>query len=243
MSLRRFALSGSLGLAVLLPALASRAQAPSPQLSAVLSQMDTASKSFQSATANFEWDFYQRVVRDTSKQRGTMYLQRTKGGTAFGADVYNMDANGKSDPKPAQIIDFNNGALRVYNPGTNQVDRFNAGANQSSYEGYLSLGFGGSGQALTNAWQVTDGGPETLSDNGHPVKTEKLVLVSKDPNVRNTFTRVTIWIDPTRDVSLKQIFETPSGDTRTAFYSNIRLNSKVNTSPYNIPKSANVVQH
>lgn len=219
------------------------AQAPSPQLSAVLSQMDVASRSFQSASANFEWDFYEKIVHDTTKQKGSMFIQRSKGGITFGADVFDMDPGGKTGPVASKVIDFGGGALRVYTPAEKQVDMFKAGGNQASYESYLSIGFGGSGQALAQAWQITDAGPETLSDNGHPVRTEKLILTSKDPNVRNTFTHVTIWVDPTRDVSLKQVFDTPSGDTRTAFYSNIRLNSKINTAPYKIPRDANVVQH
>ena len=57
------------------------------------------------------------------------------------------------------------------------------------------------------------------------------------------FTHITIWIDPARGVSLKQVFYAPNGDNRTATYSNIRLNSSVNRKPYNIPKSAQVIAH
>ena len=67
--------------------------------------------------------------------------------------------------------------------------------------------------------------------------------MSKDPSVRDTFSHITIWIDPVRDVSLKQIFYAPNGDTRTADYSSLRLNGKINTKPYDIPKNATVVNH
>jgi hypothetical protein len=40
--------------------------------------------------------------------------------------------------------------------------------------------------------------------------------------VRNTYTHITIWVDLARDISLKQVFFTPSGDTDTTIYSNIR---------------------
>lgn len=243
MSQRRLSFTASLALTLAFAASALHAQAPSPQLTAVLAQMDTASRNFQNASANFEWDFYEKIVHDTTKQKGSMFLERSKGGITFGADVFDLDASGKTASVASKVINFGGGALRVYTPAEKQVDMFKSGANQASYESYLSIGFGGSGQALAQAWQITDGGPETLSDNGHPVKTEKLILTSKDPNVRNTFTHVTIWVDPTRDVSLKQVFDTPSGDTRTAFYSNIRLNSKINQAPYKIPGNATVVPH
>jgi outer membrane lipoprotein-sorting protein len=43
---------------------------------------------------------------------------------------------------------------------------------------------------------------------------------------------VVLWIDVDRDVSLKQVFYTTSGDIQTAHYSNIRLNQKVDTKPF-----------
>jgi outer membrane lipoprotein-sorting protein len=63
---------------------------------------------------------------------------------------------------------------------------------------------------------------------------EKLDLVSKNPKVRDNFTHITLWLDPVRDVSLKQVFYTPSGDTQTAIYSNIKLNSPVDTKAFEI---------
>ena len=220
------------------------AQAPSPGLAAVLAQMDASSKTFVSANANFAWEFYQRVVHDTTRQRGTMYIERGKGGAvSLGTTVYDLDANGKSLPKPSKIIQFSDGVARLYSPDANQVDLFKAGANQANFESFLSLGFGGSGTDLAKAWQITDNGPETLPESGHPVKTEKLTLVSKDSSVRDTVKQVTIWVDPTRDVSLKQIFLLPNGDSRTAFYTDIRRNAKVDKKPYGIPKNATAVQH
>ena len=75
------------------------------------------------------------------------------------------------------------------------------------------------------------------------MKVEKLDLASKDPNVKSMFEHVTIWVDPTRGVSLKQIFFAPHGDTRTATYSNLRLNTRVDKHPYVISKSATPIKH
>ena len=241
-SLTRITAGLTLGLLTLTPFL--HAQAPTPQLAAVLAQMDASSKTFSSANANFAWEFYQRIVHDTTKQQGTMYIERTKtGGVSLGTTVYDLDPSGKPLPAPSKIIDFSNGVARLYSPAEKQVDQFKAGANQANFESFLSLGFGGSGTDLTKAWQITDNGPETIPEAGHPVKVEKLTLVSKDPGVRDTVKQVAIWVDPTRDISLKQIFLLPNGDSRTALYTDIRLNAKLNKKPYDIPKNANVVQH
>ena len=233
-------------LALLSAASHLHAQAPAPQLAAVLSQMDASSKSFHSASANFEWDFVERVagITDTSKQRGAMFIERKEGATEFGATVYEVGDNGKQAADPTNIIAYSGGSLQVYKPAEKQEDLFKAGASHANLESYLSIGFGGSGRDLVQGWQITDGGPESLTEDGHPVKTEKLVLVSKDPAVRNNFKQVTIWVDPTRDVSLKQVFTTPSGDERTAYYSGIRYNEPINKEPFKIPsKGISVVPH
>ena len=185
---------------------AGHAQAPSPQLTAVLSQMDAGSKTFKSATADFQWTFIQKVagVSDTTQQTGSMYIERTGTAVSFGAKVY--DGTAPSGREPSKIIDFEKGTALIYSPAEKQADRFKAGGSQSAFENYLSLGFGGSGHDLTQAWQITDGGPVTLTEAGKSVKTEKLILVSKDPGVRNNFKQVTLWVDPVRDISLKQVF-------------------------------------
>ena len=112
-----------------------------------------------------------------------------------------------------------------------------------------TLGFGGSGTDLQKAWTITDQGPETLTD-GKPVQTEKLDLVAKDQTIRDTYTHITVWVDPVRDVALKQVaFNASSGkatgDTRTVYYSNIRLNQSVDTAPFAIKckGKCNVVAH
>lgn len=210
------------------PASAS-AQAPSPQLASVLSQLDTASQRFQNAQADFEWDYFERVVRDTSKQFGQIYFQRKGSETEMGAVVIDPGTKAK-----LKVLQYTGGTLQVFDPGANHIDVLHAGANQAQYEGFLTLGFGGSGRDLARAWNITDQGSESINDNGKSVKVEKLDLTGKDENVRNMFTHVTVWIDLARGVSLKQVFYTPSGDIRTAIYSHIQLNTHVDTKAYAI---------
>lgn len=222
---------------------ASMALAQSPQLSTVLNQLDAATARFKSAQANVKYDNYVRVVRDHTVQTGTLFIERSGGGQQMGAVFYDVGPDGKPAKTPAKVLNYDGGTLRIYSPGVNQVDIFKAGANQAKYESFLTLGFGGSGKALQQAWKITDQGPETLNDSGQQVKTEKLDLVSKDPGVVNMFTHVTIWADPARGISLKQIFYAPNGDTRTAEYSNIKLNGSVDKRPYAISKKATPIRH
>ena len=233
----------SLLLAIAVPATLPavvEAQAPSPQLTAVYAQMDAASKAFHTATADVERDTFERVVRETTVQKGSVFFERTKEGLEFGATVFDVDPSGRPAATPARIVNYSGGQIRLYTPAEKQVDLFKTGRNQSQLEGYFSLGFGGTSHDLTQSWNVTDAGPETISGT----KTEKLVLISKDPGVQTTFKQITLWLDPLRDVSLKQLFESPSGDTQTALYTNIRTTGPVNKSAYRIPtKGVTVVPH
>jgi outer membrane lipoprotein-sorting protein len=213
----------------LIPA-AGRAQTPDAHLAAVLAQMDTASQQFKNARADFSQDYYEAIVRETTNQSGSIYFERKGGATQMGAVIV--------DPKRGKekVLEFKDGLLRMFDIPNDQIRLIKAGSNQGTIETFLTLGFGGSGKDLARAWNITYGGSETLTDSGQPVKTEKLELVSKDAGVRNTFTKVTIWVDPTRGISLKQVFETPSHDRRTSTYSHVKLNGKIDSGSFEIKK-------
>lgn len=198
-------------------AAAPRAVAAGGDAAAVLKQMDEASSRFKSAQADFEWRVVQRVVPDEPDvQKGSTAFRRAKDGSVeMVARV--RELNGKPDLKD---LLFQNGQLQYWQPTIRQWQVFSAGKNRGQYESFLTLGFGGSGSELEKNWTVTDLGSETIAGT----KTEKLELVPKQESVRKTFTKVTIWVDPARALSLKQVFEQPSGDTRTVLYSNIRYN-------------------
>ena len=218
-------------------------QAPSPQLSYVLKQLDTASAKFQRATADFQWDYYEKIVHDTTTQKGSIYFERNKGATDMGAIV--VDPNAGPKAKPIKVIQYDAGIVQMLDTGVDQLTVIHQTNNQAAIESFLTLGFGGSGTDLARAWNITDMGAETLTDNGQTVKVEKLDLVGKDADARKNFTHITVWVDPTRAVSLKQIFYTTSGDYRTATYSNIKVNGNVHKDQFAIKKDKNttIVNH
>jgi outer membrane lipoprotein-sorting protein len=188
---------------------AAAAQPAPTGLKAILTQMDASSKSFRTAEASVTREQYDRIVHDTTTETGSIYFQRNGAAIQMGA---------KFNP-PATVLEYKNGTLRIYQSG--QLKTYSAsGADQARFQTYLTLGFGGSGTDLASTWDITDQGSEQID----AVKVEKLDLVSKDPGVRNTYTHITIWIDPARDLSLKQEFFAPGDNTNTVTYSNIRYN-------------------
>ena len=101
----------------------------------------------------------------------------------------------------------------------------------TKYETYFRLGFGASGKELADKWQIKYLGQEVVDG----IKTDKLELVAKDPNVLRLFPKVTIWLDTARAVSLKQVFDEGQGQTRTCTYWNIKTNET-------LPKDAFVLK-
>ncbi|MDP9049968.1 MAG: outer membrane lipoprotein-sorting protein [Acidobacteriota bacterium] len=236
-------------LAVLAAVLAITANASAQAKPAVIAQMNEASAKFTSAQADVRQELFTKALNDTETQTGEIYFLHKAGATQMGMKMLAADA--KPGAAPAQIIEFKDNKLQVLNTGTSQVDVFTAtGKNQSLAETLMTLGFGGSGTDLQKAWTITDQGSETLRDGNQPIQTEKLDLVSKDQGIRNTYAHIIIWVDLARDVSVKQtLFEAsgskPTGDTRTVYYSNIRLNQPVKTDAFAIKckGKCTLVQH
>ena len=206
------------------------AQSKPGHLDEVLRQMDAASEKFKSAQADFRWDLYERVVKETTTQKGIIYFMRDGALTQMGAKVL---------PPAAKILEYKRGELSLFDPGANHLLLMSAGAKQAQYESFLTLGFGGSGRDMAKAWTISDLGTEPMNDGDKMVSTEKLDLVAKDPGVRNMFTHIVIWIDPERAISLKQQFFMPSEDVRTSVYTHIRYNEKVDTKPFAIKTDKN----
>jgi outer membrane lipoprotein-sorting protein len=220
------------------PALAHAQAKPSGLPPAIREQMDAASAKFTSAQADLKQEIFTKVVHDTETQPGQIYFLRKAGSMQMGMKLLPPDA--APGAQPAQVIEFAASKLRSFSPGTNQVDEISVtGKNQGLAETGMTVGFGGSGTDLAKAWTIDYLGSESLNDGSKAVKTEKLDLVAKDPAISNTYSHITIWLDPARDVSLKQVLFLASGgkstgDTRTVYYTNIRLNQPVDTAPFAI---------
>ena len=185
-------------------------------LSAVLAKLDTAATRFRSTTADFEFDSVMTdPIPETDVQKGTVYFERK--GSSFQIGIHFTEFNGKPVPK---VIVVSGGVFKMYDKLQNQVTTSN---KAKQYESYLRLGFGASGKDLQQQWNIKYLGSETI--NG--IKTEKLELAAKDPEVLKLFPKVTIWVDPERGVSLKQVFDEGQGQSRICLYNNIKVNQSL----------------
>jgi outer membrane lipoprotein-sorting protein len=201
---------------------------PSPVgLESVLKTMDTAAANFHTTQANFEWDRYEKVIDEVDDiQLGTIYYRRVGKDVEMKADIKMAGPDRNKLKQEPKFVLFNQGKVQMYLPKPDQVTNYDVGKNRSEFEAYLVLGFGGSGQELAKAFEVTYEGQETI--NG--VAAAKLQLIPKSERVRNTFARILLWIDLDdldRGISVQQQFFEPDGNYKLAKYSAIRLNEKI----------------
>jgi outer membrane lipoprotein-sorting protein len=198
----------------------AQTQDPAP-LDSVLKKMDTAAASFQTTQADFVWDQYQKVVDETDTQKGTVYYRRSGKDIEMLADIKQPDQ---------KFLLYKDGKLQVYQPKIDQIMNYSTGSNRNEIESYLVLGFGGSGEELKKSFDVSYAGDETIGN----VATAKLQLVPKSEKLRNHFTKIFLWIDRDRGISVQQQFMQSQGDYRLAKYSNVRVNAKIGSDVFRL---------
>jgi outer membrane lipoprotein-sorting protein len=200
--------------AVLAAAFLTASAAHADDLAGVLQKLDAAAKDFHTTTATFEFDTIQTdPIPDKDVMTGTAYYDRKGNHFEMAAHITkhgNLPA--------ARTYIFSGGVLRVSDTGKESDAKTYAQAGK--YESYLMLGFGASGRELEEKWTVKYLGTEKIDG----IVTDKLELVAKDPTVRRNIPKVTIWLDTSRAVSLKQVFDEGEGMSRVCTYTNIKVN-------------------
>jgi outer membrane lipoprotein-sorting protein len=216
-------------LALVVVAILPLRSAQAEDKASILAKLDTAARGFHTTTATVEFDSIQTdPVPDKDIMTGTAYYERNSHlemAVHFTAHI----SNGKSQPTAKAYI-FSNGTLRVSDTGKEKDAKPYDQAGK--YESYFALGFGASGKDLEEKWTIAYLGKDTIDG----ISTDKLELVAKDPNVRKNISKVTVWMDTARAVSLKVIFDEGEGQSYVCHYTNIKVNQSLPKSAFNFDK-------
>lgn len=214
-------------LAAFLSLAAAQAKAPQNDLESVLAQMNQASASFKSAQTDFEWEQYTKFVDEKDVQKGHLSLRRTSKGVDIGIKIVS--------PAPKEIVfDAKDGLGRMYEPRINQITERKVGNDKADFEALMSLGFGGRGDDLRKSYEVKLGGWEMVEGKN----TARLELTPTTPKLQRTYSKIVLWIDPARDVAVRQqFFEGTSGDYRLVRNTNIVVNGKLPDDAFHLKTS------
>jgi len=195
-------------------------------LTRVLQRLDVAAQGFQSTSAEVEFDTLQtNPIPDKDVMTGTAYYERK--GSRFQMAAHIAKHNGRPT---AKTYIFAGGVFRLSDTGKEQDAKVYT--QVSKYESYLMLGFGAKGSELAQKWTIKYLGEEVLDG----VKTDKLELIAKDPQIRKNIPKVIVWLDAARAVSLKQIFDEGEGQSRICRFTNIRVNQPMPKNAFSFNK-------
>lgn len=191
--------------ALLAVSFAAGATQTKDDLNTVIAAMNRNAAAFKNVQADFEWETYNAALKekDPDVQTGKSYFRRKGNDLAAKLDV--------KSPTPKQVL-YKDGVVSFYEEKPNRITKRDVGNNKADVDAAMSLGFGGRGDDLLKAYDVTFAGWEDL-DN---VRTAKLELANKNPH--GAFSKAVIWIDPLRDIALQQQFFSTSGDYRLIRY-------------------------
>jgi outer membrane lipoprotein-sorting protein len=210
----KFAFAAILAFASLALSSLSAAQAtPQDDLKSVLDRLDAAAASFHSTSADVEVDdITTDPIYDKDVFKGVVYYDRK--GSAFRYGVHFSQHNGRPSTKAYTFV---GGVMYLRDSGSDEVKPY---PQVGKFESYLLLGFGASGKELAAKWDIKYIGSENIGT----VKTAILELVAKDPDIRKNLSKVTIWVDPDRAVSLKQVLTINATSSKVFLFSNSKLN-------------------
>lgn len=199
-------------------------RAPNTELECVLTEMDHAAANFSRVQGNFEWDNYQKVVDETDKQKGKVYFSRNSKNTDDVQAMFDI-----TSPQRKQVL-FKSPKIQLYDLKLDQITEYQPGKDKADVDAFLSLGFGARGHDLLKSYHVEMLGWETVDR----VRTAKLRLTPLSPKVRSMFSEFVLWIDPARDVPLKQQVLEPSGDYWISHYTGFILGGKISDDHFRI---------
>lgn len=185
-------------------------------LDSVLKQLDAASQSFRSLSADLERTKVTVVVNDKSTESGKIFVRRD--------EKMRIEM---TKPDPRTILRAGN-TLSIYNPKINQVDEYDLKKYKTMVDQYLLLGFGTPGSSLKRSYAVKLEGEELLDNH----KVVVLQLIPKSEEARNQISQITMWLDPSNWLTVQQKFSESGGDYFTIHYTNIVRNPKLSDNDF-----------
>jgi outer membrane lipoprotein-sorting protein len=188
------------------------AQAVQATTAAVLATMDKAAADFRSLTADLENTKYTDVVKDTSVEKGHIYVRKD---SKMRIDI--------TDPDPRTILRVGD-SLFVYTPKIKRVEDYDLSKHRAMVDQYVLLGFGTRSEALKKSYDVNLTGEDQLDGK----KVYLLELTPKSEDVKHQITKIQMWIDAASWLPIQQkFFETGSGDYIQFHYTNMMKNLKI----------------
>lgn len=194
----------------------------------VLANMDKAAANWTGMQAETVWTQYTKLVDDSSAEKGTMAVQRAADGRVDLRIQF-------TEPYPRDLL-VRGTEVQIYKPRIQTLEEYDVSKSKDKLEQALLSGFGVSGKFLREHYDVQAVGEEEVAGQ----QTVQLELTPKDDSMKESITRIEMWVSKTNWQPVQQRLHQPNGDHRTYLYSNVELNPKLKDSDFriDIPKKA-----
>jgi outer membrane lipoprotein-sorting protein len=194
----------------------------------ILAKMDSAAAKFSAMTADVSRDSYTKVIDDHSIASGTFALKKSKTGEL----QMKMDI---SKPDPTSYA-FHGKKAEIYLPKINTVREYDLGKFSDQVDQFLLLGFGASGHDLQAKYDVKVLGEETVAGQ----KTDHLELTPKSEKMRQSYSRIDLWMADSGEYPVQQKIIEASGNYTLVTYQNVKLNASLGKGALNLQLPKNV---
>jgi outer membrane lipoprotein-sorting protein len=202
--------------------------APSAVLAAnlqqVLAHMDKAAADFKSMTAKVTYVTHTDVLNENDTETGTVTM-KVQGGEVQGRVDFTAP--------DIKIVTFEKRKLQEYLPKIKTLRIYDLEKHGEQLDSFLRLGFGTSGIELAKDYDVTVLGTEDGAT--------RLQLKPKAADLRQYVSKVELWIPEQGDpYPLREKIYEPSGDYRSATYSDLKINPSLKTDALRLDLPAGV---
>jgi len=197
-------------------------------LDQVFAKMDEVAKTFRSSQADIERTHVTVLVNDKDVSTGKLFYVRQGNEPRVRLEL--------EKPTLQQVL-IDKGKIQIYTPNLKQVQEGSLGQNKDKVEMLMALGFGQTSQDLKKNFTVSLAGDEVVDG-------KKTTVLELKPNNTSMFRSVRMWMDQQKWVSVQVKTTEASGDYMIFKFSDIKVNSKVPESVFNLklPKDVRVLK-
>jgi len=196
-------------------------------LTEILAKLDQNAITFRAMSAKLERVDYTAVLKDASKESGTILMLKKKAGVVeMRIDFTSPDA---------KQISYADKKVQSYLPKINTVQILDVGKIDSLISQGVLIGFGTTSKELKKAYSIRVLGEESINSK----LATKLELIPRADSPLMKVKKIEVWLSESDGYPVRQKLYQGAGDYNQATYSDLKINPSMQDSDVrlNLPKN------
>ncbi len=196
-------------------------------LTEILAKLDQNANTFRSMSAKLERVDYTAVLKDASKESGTILMLKKRAGVVeMRIDFTSPDA---------KQISYADKKVQSYLPKINTVQILDVGKIDSLISQGVLIGFGTTSKELKKAYSIRVLGEESINSK----LATKLELIPRADSPLMKVKKIEVWLSESDGYPVRQKLYQGAGDYNQATYSDLKINPSMQESDVrlNLPKN------